>query len=414
MFLSLKAFLIRSLARKLIFFFLLPLLVLIRKLYAYKVCIIPSDRLGHLSLNTNLFFIRHKRKLIKDINYFLIAPSLKSKKIANEDVLMMFIEYSKTTPKVNIICSSFLYFIVLFSLKIFEKNQLLVQLEYTCRESEFSLGEKIISFTEGQKKEGEHILKLMGLSNKEKVVSIFTRDSSFLKSYDSNVDWSYHNYRDGDIKSYTQSIQYLISKGYTVVRIGSEHSLSLSFDSDSYIEYNSSKYKSSFMDLYIPYISEFIIGSRSGATDVSLLFNTPLLVVNSTRFIESPLGMNDLFIQKKLIDSKGKIIPYKEIISESKYHLNDGVKLQNLYGLKYLDNSPDEILDATIEMHKMVNGNFAMNESQKKLLKRYHNEYCQKNNWSKRLAPISISWLEKNHHLYVNYDENLLGESINE
>jgi len=405
---------IGSFARKLIFLFLLPLLVLIRKLYAYKVCIIPSDRLGHLSLNTNLFFIRHKRKLIKDINYFLIAPSLKSKKIANKDVLMMFIEYSKTTPKVNIICSSFLYFIVLFSLKIFEKNQLLVQLEYTCRESEFSLGEKIISFTEGQKKEGEHILKLMGLSNKEKVVSIFTRDSSFLKSYDSNVDWSYHNYRDGDIKSYKQSIQYLISKGYTVVRIGSEYSLSLSFDSDSYIEYNSSKYKSSFMDLYIPYISEFIIGSRSGATDVSLLFNTPLLVVNSTRFIESPLGMNDLFIQKKLIDSKGKIIPYKELIIDKKYYSPDGNELERLFGIKYIDNTGNEILEATIEMHNRLTKNFLLNYNQLSLLGKYQNEYCMKNLWSSRPAPISISWLEKNHHLYVDYDENLLGDNINE
>lgn len=406
--------LIGSLARKSIFFFLLPLLVLIRKLYAYKVCIIPSDRLGHLSLNTNLFFIRHKRKLIKDINYFLIAPSLKSKKIANEDVLMMFIEYSKTTPKVNIICSSFLYFIVLFSLKIFEKNQLLVQLEYTSRESEFSLGEKIISFTEGQKKEGEHILKLMGLSNKAKVVSIFARDSSFLKSYDSNVDWSYHNYRDGDIKSYTQSIQYLISKGYTVVRIGSEYSLSLSFDSDSYIEYNSSKYKSSFMDLYIPYISEFIIGSRSGATDVSLLFNTPLLVVNSTTFVESPLGMNDLFIQKKLIDSKGKIIPYKELIVDKKYYSPDGSELERLFGIKYIDNTGNEILKATIEMHNRLTKNFLLNYNQLSLLEKYQNEYCMKNLWSNRLAPISISWLEKNHHLYVDYDENLLGDNINE
>jgi putative glycosyltransferase (TIGR04372 family) len=339
---------------------------------------------------------------------------LNSKKVANKDVLSMFIEYSKTTPKVNIFRSSFFYFFISFSLKIFEKNQLIVQLDYNSNESEFSLGEKIVSFTESQKTYGEKVLRLMHISKKEKIVSIFARDSSFLKSYDSNLDWSYHDYRDSNIKSYIKSIKYLISKGYTVVRIGSEHSSSLSFDSDSYIEYNLSEYKSSFMDLYIPYISEFIIGSRSGATDVSLLFNTPLLVVNSTTFNESPLGMNDLFIQKKLIDSEGKIIPYKELIKDRKYYSPNGNELEKLFGIKYIDNTDNEILEVTIEMHNRLTKNFVLNSNQLNLLERYQSEYCMKNLWSNRLAPISINWLEKNHHLYLNNDVNLSIGNINE
>ena len=53
------------------------------------------------------------------------------------------------------------------------------------------------------------------------------------------------------------------------------------------------------MDLYIPCVSEFIIGCKSGATDLSVLFNTPILITDLTAFMEFPLGKNDLFIQKK-------------------------------------------------------------------------------------------------------------------
>ena len=174
--------------------------------------------------------------------------------------------------------------------------------------------------------------------------------------------------------------------------------------------YSLSEFKSGFMDLYVPYISHFIIGTRSGASDVSLLFNTPLLVVNSTTFVESPVGKDNLFIQKKLMDLSGEIIPYKDIISDSRYYSLDGNRMENLYGIKYLNNSAEEILDATIEMHNILNGNLALNKNQRELLKRYQNEYCQKNNWSNRLAPISINWLEKNYHLYLEGDIDLIGD----
>jgi len=59
-------------------------------------------------------------------------------------------------------------------------------------------------------------------------------------------------------------------------------------------------------------------------------------------------------------------------------------------------------------MHKKMTGNFALSSAQTDLLKRYHNEYCKKNNWSDRFAPISINWLEKNSHLYLNDDRKLI------
>ena len=149
-----------------------------------------------------------------------------------------------------------------------------------------------------------------------------------------------------------------------------------------------------------------MLGSTSGATDVAVVFNTPFVGVNYAPFMESPLGGNDIFIQKKVVNSEGHTIPYKDIISESKYYLYDGNKFKNLYGMNYLDNSADEILEVTKEMHNIQSKNLKLNSSQRILLDRYHNEYCQKNNWSKRYTPISIKWLEKNYSLYLNDDED--------
>jgi putative glycosyltransferase (TIGR04372 family) len=381
--------------------FFIPILVLVQKFYNYKICLMRTDRLGHLALNTQLFFVRNKEGLNKDLNYFLIAPSINSSNIANKDLLSLYIEYSKNLHNVRIICSDSLYFFFDYSRTLFSSKIFFSTLKATTSGNEFLLSEQMVSFTEKQKNIGDDILIKMGINKNNKLVSIYTRDSGFLENQDNQIDWSYHDYRDTNIESYLKAIKYLIKEGYTVIRIGSEYSKSLGYINDKYIEYNLSNYKSKFMDLYFPYISSFMIGCKSGATDVSVVFNTPILNTDLTIFSEFALGKNDLFIQKKLLHEKGHIIPFKDLISDKKYYLYDGNKMNSLYGISYLDNSEHEILEATKEMHKKIMGNFELSTAQNFLLKRYHKEYCKKNKLSQMPAPISISWLEKNNHLYL-------------
>ena len=99
-----------------LFSLVVPLFSLVRKFYPYKIHVMRTDRLGHLAMNTHLFFIRQKKGLIKDINYFLIAPSINNnKKVANKDLLRLHIEYSKSLHNVNLICSNILYFFFSYS-----------------------------------------------------------------------------------------------------------------------------------------------------------------------------------------------------------------------------------------------------------------------------------------------------------
>jgi len=380
---------------------IVPLLELVSKVYKFKICLMRTERLGHLALNTQVFFIRHKRQLIEDLNYYLISPSLNSSNMANNDLLLLYIEYSKTLSNVRIIRSSSLFFFFSYARSIFDGKGFFYYLEYKSNESEFLFAEQIVSLSESQKCLGNEILLKMGITDNDKIVSIYTRDSRFLDNFDNQRDWSYHNYRDTNINNYLKAIKYLVEEGFTVVRIGSEYSKSLKFTNGKYIEYNLSDYKSSFMDLYLPYISRFMIGNKSGPEGLALIFNTPLLVTDLTAFMELALGKNDLFIQKKIIDLKGNIVPFKEVITNEKYYTPDGNKMKSLYGLTYLENTPDEILDATIEMYNKLSDNLTLKLTQVDLLNRYHNEYCKKNKFTTRPAPLSVTWLEKNYHLYL-------------
>jgi putative glycosyltransferase (TIGR04372 family) len=379
---------------------IVPFTARIAKYKKIRISLVRADRLGHLSLNTHLFFIRSKINTLENFNYLLISPSLKSKKIANASLLSMFITHSKSINNINFICSSILYFFFTYFQTEFKKYKLIYNLNMNSNESEFSLGVKTISFSKNQKKYGEATLGEMPFPKNKKIVTIFARDSSYLDMRFPNNDWSYHSYRNCDIETYIDAIKYLIKRNYTVLRIGSEFSKKLDFEDQNYFDYSLSKYKSAFMDLFLVYKSEFMLGSTSGATDVAAVFNTPFVGVNYAPFMEAPLGRDDIFIQKKLINLQGETIPYKDIISDSRYYSFDGNKMNQLYDIKYVDNSAEEVLDVVEEMDDLLNGNLIFSDKQKKLLERYQNEYCLRNKWSKRFAPISIRWLEKNYYLY--------------
>jgi putative glycosyltransferase (TIGR04372 family) len=384
---------------------IVPILSILIKKSKFRIAVVPTDRLGHLALNTHLFFIREKIGSLEHLNYLLITPSKKSSKVANASLLHMFIEYSKNIKNVHFICSTSVYFFFNFFRSEFSSFKVIYDFPMNSCESEFALGIQTIDFSETQKKYGESLFKKMPVSQNKKIVTIFARDSSFLDNKFPKEDWSYHSSRNADIETFVDSIKYLISEGYVVIRIGSEYSKKLNFIDENYFEYSLSKFKSSFMDLYLVKMSSFVLGTTSGAIDISTVFNVPLVGVNFAPFMLFPLGKNDIFIQKKIKNSNGKILLFKDIISKKEYYSFTGL---DDFQLKYFDNTSEEILIATKEMHHIQNGLFSPNNFQSMLLKKYHSEYCQKNNWSQKLAPISISWLEKNYHLYLeNTDEEL-------
>ena len=149
---------------------LVPSLSWLGRYKKFRIAIMSTDRLGHLSLNNHLFFIRKKIGALENTKYLLISPSIKSKKVANVSLLLMFIAYSKQVENVRIICSSFLYFFFTFFQAEFRNYQLLYKMTMESKESEFSLGIKTISFSEKQKKHGECVLNRMPIPKNKKII----------------------------------------------------------------------------------------------------------------------------------------------------------------------------------------------------------------------------------------------------
>lgn len=371
---------------------------------SYEIYLIRSGRIGHLALNTEWFLRKRMSADGSDVFTIIVSPKLiKSNYVSNIYLLGEYLRVLKKEKNVLVISSTILHRL-LHNKRINSKDRKNYYLPSDHEmNNDFSKLPKVLNLSEEHIKKGIHILKKLGVKDTQRIVTIFARDSAYLSRKFPDKDWSYHDYRNANIDTYIKSIDYLIQKGYTVIRIGSTVSKKVNYNHEKFIDYPFTNFRSDFLDIIIVYLSEFVIGTTSGATDTALVLDIPFLGVNYAPFTESPLGKYDQYIQKKLQDIKSnKVKKFKDFIGKDLSKTYNSHEFSNQYNTSYIDNTEDEILDAVVEFEDRIKNLESIDESNcTDLLNEYEQKY-----WSKMpnnlIDPkISCSWLKKYSDLYI-------------
>lgn len=220
---------------------------------------------------------------------------------------------------------------------------------------------------ENEKKlETKVINKIFKSKRKIKFVCIHIRDSLY------HLDAHKRIYRNSNINNYKKLIQFLISKGIYVVRLGSPASEKINFKNKKFIDYSRSEYREPIIDLYLIKNCDFVICTHSGIFDTARLFNKPILITNMTNIFNSyPQSIQVRGIFKNLIYKKKKISIKKYISLPFYNYLSD---LPNFDNLKFIENTSLQLFRATKEFYSLFqNKKYNLNKKQKnfnKLLKK--------------------------------------------
>lgn len=376
---------------------------LIENLLNIKIYRIRADRIGHLALNHDLFFRRVNAGILDNQKFILVGPMEdNSHWVANKTLYRLIKNEAIKNSKIIFICSSIIYKLLSASSAKIKESGINVELEIHSNEVEFSLYDRVLYLSKHDKQRGWNKIKFLNIPDKSKIVCVFARDSAYLYMKDGLRDWSYHDYRNADIDTYIPAIKYLIDLGYFVIRIGSTASSQVNYKNKYFLDYPFSDLRSDFMDIFLIDISTFIVGTTSGITDVATVFNIPFLGVNYAPFTESPLGKNDLFIQKKLINKSNAMVKYIDALELGVDDAYYGDIFYERTKLEYVDNSKDDILDATVEMESVINNSYILIKKDKILIDKYFSEFWKSNKRALVKTQPCISWLKKNISLYVN------------
>ena len=233
------------------------------------------------------------------------------------------------------------------------------------RDANFELSEKELI-------KGKKILFDMGLNKDSKFICLNVRDSSFLKKKIFGLDLDYHSYRNSDIDDYLLCCEELTRLGYYVIRMGVVTEKKLVSQNSKIIDYSNSKFRSDFMDFYLGSNCEFCISTGSGFDSIPFVFRKPILYINIV-----PLGLLNtsskrfLFLPKNHYCNKlNKNLSLKEIFKRNIYAALQNDDFINK-DITLKDNTPEEILEASLDMINLIKNAYLKNDNEKNNLKKF-------------------------------------------
>ena len=339
-------------------FSLLPvsfLIMLISKNISIKFSEIPSNRIGHLTMEMELYLTKKmlSKKKLKQKIIHIFCIQFDDALVCNKKLF----EYFK--KKIIILPTILIYPLIINSRHygIFSDQYFSLSAN-SGRDTENLLDKTSpsIILDKNDIKIGEEFLyKISNLGPKIKIVILLVRDSAYLDSIYKYKDWSYHNYRDGNIDDYIPACEELTKRGYYIFRMGHTVKKKIFTNNPMIIDYATNGMRTELLDIYLSSKCEFCISNSTGLDGLAQMFRKPILFTNFT-----PVGGFSTFSSKFLFTIRhhfskklNRRLSLQEIFNEGVFYslkttdfMDKDIVLQ--------DNSPKEIIDAALEMKDFV------------------------------------------------------------
>ena len=201
----------------------------------------------------------------------------------------------------------------------------------------------------------ETIMESYGLPRKSQFICLNIRDSVFLDEFLKNYDFDYHSYRNGDLGKYAESIKFLTSNSYYVIRTGKQMDNSFNVILDKYIDYSGLPRTgiNDLIDIWLFTNCSGTISTGTGFDHLTILVKKPVLFVNCLPLAHFHSFANCLWAPKRLVHKgSGKELTLNEYI-KSFYVRTEDYSNNNIL-VKHLDEF--EILEITREFLKILLG----------------------------------------------------------
>ncbi len=203
---------------------------------------------------------------------------------------------------------------------------------------------------------GQELRQAMGIGSDAPIVTLHVREAG------TKPEKTYHNYRDADIGNYLPAIRYLLARGYTVVRLGDPSLKRLPpmgprlIDAPFHPAYNH------WVDPYFVACSRFYLGVPSGPYSLANIFNIPLVITNATINGNDWGNSRDLYVPKKFYSHRlGRYLTYQEIACSPLINFYKTQEFEQV-GIELIENTPEEILGAVVEMDQRICGTYPADE----------------------------------------------------
>ena len=166
--------------------------------------------------------------------------------------------------------------------------------------------------------------------------------------------------RNVQIESYFAAADYLVQHGYTVIGLGDPSMTPV--HRPGVVDLATSPARTNLLEIYCLLRSHMLIVGESGLAGVTYVTNTPFLLINATEPIAAyPIRAPGLFLPKAVVDKRdGRRLTCLDLLSVD-YHR----QFRDTRRFLYIDNSPEQIREATQEMLGWLAGDWTESAGQR-------------------------------------------------
>ena len=258
-----------------------------------------------------------------------------------------------------------------------------------------------LPFEKNDENEAISWMKSKGWTQGEKFYCLLIRDNAYLETISNfkEKDWSYHYYRNSELKTYYKAIRWLVDQGVWIFRMGKTVNKPLSIKSSKIIDFPFEKLRSDLLDAWLFSNCDGCISTGTGPDILSGIYDKNILFLNYLPLFYLRSDLKSITYPKRLIwEKNNKEFTVDEYISDkrmrSQQYKTDEIKI--------VDMTEDEILDATKEFHfkneSLVDETTKIKKKQKefwdKLLLEHQNSKRKAHNLIHPNSNISTTWLK--------------------
>ena len=370
-----------------------PIFKILALFINFKFCHLHSTRIGHLTINFDVALLSVPKHTIILFSH--------DNNVANKYILNFFKKQKKV-----LFLSIFKYFY--FSISHINPSSNLI-INWNKFQPKFSLhlkNESRIIFPYNTKKKLEKILNKYQV-NKE-FVGLHSRNNLYLKK-NMIQDDNFHDFRNFDFNDYKLAIKYLDNKNISLIKLG-ETFVEENINSTNPKIFTSLDFKSNQeIDYLLNAHAKYNVIGNSGISGISSIHRKKIIYINLI-----PLNLDNLsycspgslILPKKIFDTKKKkFLSFREN-NKINFNIHQITDPYEEHNLSVIDNSPEEILDAVIEMEEMILGNNNNNDENIRLNDLFWKSLSDNNydkiNYLKNDLKLFIStqFLKDNQNLY--------------
>ena len=384
------------------------LIISIRKFLLIRFQSVMSERIGHFTTNIDLYLCEKKFNINRPKIRNYIDIFCLQKKISNNFLV------KKWSEKITIVHYS-LVIPIIDCLKFFKQFHYHEIKNNTNSDRDvhnlLDKTEPFIEFTDKEKKKGFDALSEFGIFENTKFASIIIRDSSYFANTFGNHIYDYRKIKNYNIETFYPAIKFLLKEGYRVVIMGSDQSQKINFKDNSIFDYSNSKIRSDFLDIFIISRCKFFIRT-SGLGGVAVLFRKPVLHLNAHLGLFTTSTKKNLLLPKNFYSKNDKRKLFLSEIFDKGFAFDYdeySLKKENIL----LEESSEDVLNATKEIYEIVENKREYSETEKKIQKSFKKFYLDKVKscglselHGEFFANVSIDFLKKRSKEFQLIDKN--------